>query len=141
MDEDFLQKCLFFNANRLSRVITRIAEEEFAITGLTPMYGYLLRLVNGSPGVSQKDLAEKLFIAPSTVTRFVDKLEGKRLVERKVSGKTVLVYPTAKSKGLEETIRKASKSFERRYQEILGVPQSELLSQNMIQASQRLEEH
>ncbi|WP_274654811.1 MarR family winged helix-turn-helix transcriptional regulator [Paenibacillus humicola] len=120
MDDSFLTNCLFFTSNRLSRIITKIAEEEFASTGLTPMYGYLVRLVVSAPGISQKELSEKLSITPSTLTRFVDKLEGKQLVERKVNGKTVLVYPTPKGEALVGTIREASRRFRERYEAILG---------------------
>jgi len=139
MNETFLHECLFFTANRLSRAITRMAEEEFAATGLTPMYGYLLRLVIGTPGITQKELSEKLYVAPSTLTRFVDKLEMKRLVERKVQGKTVLVYPTDKGKALEETIKQASRSLHDRYDEILGKEEAHALSQSIETASERLE--
>ncbi|UUZ81983.1 MarR family transcriptional regulator [Paenibacillus sp. P26] len=139
MDESFLHECLFFTANRLSRAITKLAEEEFAPTGLSPMYGYIIRLVNGDPGISQKELAEKLSIAPSTLSRFIDKLEGRQLVERKVNGKTVLVYPTAKGKELEETIRTASKNMRRRYEALLGVEYADQLSKDLEVASEQLE--
>ncbi|MDF2959861.1 MAG: MarR family transcriptional regulator [Paenibacillus sp.] len=139
MDDSFLHNCLFFTTNRLSRAITKMAEEEFALTGLTPMYGYLIRLVNGTPGISQKELSEKLYVTASTLTRFIDKLEGKQLVERKVQGKTVLVYPTAKGKELEESIRLASKNLHRRYQAILGAEASEQLSKDMELTSDQLE--
>ncbi|ANS74475.1 MarR family transcriptional regulator [Paenibacillus yonginensis] len=136
---EFLQSCLYFNTNRLSRAITRMAEEEFSVTGLTPMYGYLIRLVNGIPGITQKELADKLYITASTLTRFIDKLEGKGLVERKVSGKTVEVYPTAKGLELGETIRKASKNLEKRYEEILGSELARELSRNIENTSRMLE--
>jgi DNA-binding MarR family transcriptional regulator len=139
MDEAFLHNCLFFTANRLSRAVTKIAEEEFASTGLTPMYGYLIRLVNGSPGVSQKELAEKLSITPSTLTRFVDKLEGKQLVERKVQGKTVLVYPTEKGTQLVEAIRRASANFHDRYEALLGQVASNRLAKDLKHTSELLE--
>jgi MarR family transcriptional regulator, organic hydroperoxide resistance regulator len=139
MDDSFLQNCLFFTANRLSRAITKIAEEEFAPTGLTPMYGYLIRLVNGTPGITQKEVAEKLSVAPSTLTRFVDKLEAKHLVERKVSGKTVLVYPTPKGLELEGTIRQASANLKRRYTEILGEQEAALLNSDILLTSAQLE--
>jgi len=139
MEHDFLHTCLFFTTNRLSRNITRMAEEEFAGTGLTPMYGYLIRIVNGSPGITQKELAEKLYIAASTLTRFIDKLEGKKLVERKVQGKSVLVYPTDKGIALEEQIRLASKKLKQRYEEVLGGEASTLLSRELEEASERLE--
>lgn len=140
-DEGFLRNCLFFTANRLSRAITKIAEEEFAVTGLTPMYGYLIRLVIGNPGISQKELSEKLSVTASTLTRFVDKLESKQLVERKVQGKTVLVYPTSKGKELEESIVQASKSLHRRYEAILGKAAADQLSSDIVMTSGKLEHH
>ncbi|OPH58443.1 MarR family transcriptional regulator [Paenibacillus ferrarius] len=140
MDEDFLQNCLFFTTNRLSRAITKMAEEEFAPTGLTPMYGYLIRLVNNTPGISQKELAEKLYIAASTLTRFIDKLEGKQLVERQVSGKTVLVYPTPKGTALLDEIRKASKRLKERYSEVLGDERAVNLSNHLVVTSEELEQ-
>lgn len=139
MDDSFLHNCLFFTANRLSRVITKMAEEEFAPTGLTPMYGYLIRLVNGTPGISQKELAEKLYITASTLTRFIDKLEAKRLVERKGQGKTVLVYPTDKGLQLEETIREASRNFRLKYEAILSTEAAKQLNMDLELTSERLE--
>lgn len=139
MDDGFLHSCLFFTANRLGRAITRMAEEEFAPTGLTPMYGYLIRLVIGDPGISQKDLAEKLAVAPSTLTRFVDKLETKRLAERRVQGKTVHVYPTDKARELEGTIRQASRNLHDRYEAILGSEAAQLLTVSLEQSSAKLE--
>ncbi|MBM7566065.1 MarR family winged helix-turn-helix transcriptional regulator [Paenibacillus sacheonensis] len=140
-DESFLRNCLFFNANRLSRAVTKLAEEHFAQTGLSPMYGYLIRIVNGSPGITQKLLAEKLYITPSTLTRFIDKLETKKLVERKVQGKTVLVYPTEKGLALENQIRDASKSFKAAYEELIGQAAAVMLSAEIEKSSALLEEH
>ncbi|WP_258535674.1 MarR family winged helix-turn-helix transcriptional regulator [Bacillus sp. 03113] len=139
MDDSFLHTCLFFTTNRLSRAITKMAEEEFAATGLSPMYGYLIRLVNGTPGITQKELSEKLYITPSTLTRFIDKLEGKQLVERKVNGKTVLVYPTSNGKELEEKIRLASKNFHKRYESFLGKEASDQLTRVLEETSDKLE--
>lgn len=139
MDESFLHNCLFFTTNRLSRSITKIAEEEFAPTGMTPMYGYIVRLVNGTPGISQKELSEKLYITASTLTRFIDKLEGRQLVERKVQGKTVLIYPTPKGGALEEEIRNASKRLFKRYEEVVGTDIARQLSRDLAAASEQLE--
>ncbi|MGP7818050.1 MarR family winged helix-turn-helix transcriptional regulator [Niallia sp. 01092] len=140
MDEHFLHNCLFFTANRLSRAITKMAEEEFASTGLTPMYGYIIRLVNGNPGISQKELAEKLSITASTTTRFIDKLEGKQLVERKGKGKTVEIFPTEKGKELEPIVRQASKNLLTRYEAILGKELSEKVKTEIEKTSDKLEQ-
>ncbi|MBB6672068.1 MarR family winged helix-turn-helix transcriptional regulator [Cohnella nanjingensis] len=139
MDDSFLSSCMFFTANRLGRAITKIAEEEFAPTGLTPMYGYLIRLVNSAPGITQKELSEKLSIAPSTLTRFIDKLETKQLVERKVHGKTVLVYPMPKGQALEGEIRNASKRLKARYEAVLGEEFATRMSMDLISTSEHLE--
>lgn len=139
MDDSFVHNCLFFTANRLGRAITKMAEEQFASTGLTPMYGYIIRLVVSSPGISQKELAEKMSITPSTLTRFIDKLEVKQLVERRGQGKTVLVYPTAKGEQLVEQIRLASKKLHDRYEAILGPDFARQLGAQLESASERLE--
>ncbi|RUS47457.1 MarR family winged helix-turn-helix transcriptional regulator [Cohnella sp. AR92] len=138
-DDHFLHECLFFTANRLGRAITKMAEDAFAPTGLSPMYGYLIRLVVGTPGITQKELAEKLSVAPSTLTRFVDKLEIRKLVERKVQGKTVLVYPTAKGEGMVETIKQASRDLHSRYDGILGKAFATELSKQLVFTSGELE--
>nr|WP_255654337.1 MarR family transcriptional regulator [Cohnella sp. REN36] len=130
---------MFFTANRLGRAITKIAEEEFAPTGLTPMYGYIIRLVNSEPGIAQKVLSDKLSIAPSTLTRFIDKLEAKRLVERKVHGKTVLVYPTPKGEELLTEIRSASKRLKERYEAVLSKAFSEQMNVDLNASSELLE--
>lgn len=138
-DESFLHNCLFFTANRLSRAITKMAEDEFAPTGLTPMYGYLIRLAIMMPGITQKDLSEKLAVAPSTLTRFIDKLVIKGLVERKVQGKTVLVYATDKGRQMEDSLQQASKRLRERYAEVLGEEAAVSLTLETVQASRTLE--
>lgn len=138
-DDSFLTNCLFFTANRLGRTITKLAEDAFAPTGLSPMYGYLIRLAASEPGITQKELAEKLAVAPSTLTRFVDKLEAKRLVERKVQGKTVLVYATDKGAAMIETIKQASRDLKTRYEEVLGKEFADRLSDQLVFASGELE--
>lgn len=138
-DEAFLHNCLYFTANRLSRAITRMADEAFATTGLTPAYGYLIRLVIGTPGITQKELSEKLYITPSTLTRFIDKLEGKQLVQRKGQGKTVLVYPTDKGKELEQSLRQASQRLKEMYDAILGKEAAMILTRDLETSSEQLE--
>jgi DNA-binding MarR family transcriptional regulator len=138
-NESFLHECLYFTTNRLSRAISRMADDAFATTGLAPAYGYLLRLVVAKPGIPQKELSEKLYITPSTLTRFIDKLEQKRLVERQVKGKTVLVFPTEKAIELEPSLRAASKELLRTYKDILGEEVATILTQSLESASEQLE--
>ncbi|MCO7175822.1 MarR family winged helix-turn-helix transcriptional regulator [Sporolactobacillus kofuensis] len=136
---DFLKDCLYFTTNRLSRAITKMADEEFAPTGFSPMYGYLLLLVIRDPGSTQKQLADQLDIAPSTLTRFIEKLERKRLVIRTAQGKSVRVYPTENGKTLEDEIRRASNRLHVRYEKILGKETADLLSKELVRSTDQLE--
>ncbi|GIO29481.1 MULTISPECIES: MarR family winged helix-turn-helix transcriptional regulator [Paenibacillus] len=138
-DGAFLHSCMYFTTNRLSRAITRLADDAFAVTGLAPAYGYLVRLVIANPGITQKELSEKLYITPSTLTRFIDKLEGKQLVERHVQGKTVLVYPTEKGTAMKETLREASKRLKAAYVAKLGKELADMLTSMQESSSELLE--
>ena len=46
----------------------------------------LLRLVLSTPGITQKQLAAELHLAPSTITRFIDALVQRGLLQRHASG-------------------------------------------------------
>lgn len=131
--------CLYFTANTLARVVTRIAEEEFARAGIAPSYAFLMMLVNETPGITQKELAKKLVLAPSTVTRFIDTLTQKGYLERKVEGKLSRIYPTKKGTQLQGMVDAAWLAFHNRYIEILGQDASHQLVRMMDQVSQKLE--
>ena len=92
--KSILHNCLYFTANSLARVITRMAEEEFRRTGLSPSHAFLMMLVNDNPGIGQKELCEQLHLAPSTVTRFIDSLVHRGYLARKSDGKVSRVYAT-----------------------------------------------
>lgn len=77
------ERCLYFNLNALTRKVNRIWDQSFAEYDLSPAHGYLLRLVLAEPGLNQKQLAEQLKLNKSTITRFIDVLEQKKLVKRK----------------------------------------------------------
>lgn len=138
-DESFLHSCMYFTSNRLSRAMARIADDAFATTGLAPAYGYLIRLVVGRPGISQKELAEKLYITPSTLTRFVDKLESKQLLRRSVQGKMVHVFPTEKAEALVPVLREASRNLKLAYEDLLGRELANKLTAEIDEAGRALE--
>lgn len=133
-----LHKCLYFTANSLSRVITRMAEDVFRPTGLSPSHSFLVMLVNDTPGISQKELAGHLHLAPSTVTRFVDTLMYKGYVERKTEGKTTRVFPTAAGEALAQPIADAWKALHERYAAVLGLEAGDELTARIHEASVKL---
>ena len=123
-----LQDCLYFTANSLARVITRMAEEEFRKTGLSPSHAFLMMLVNDHPGISQKELADNLHLAPSTVTRFIDSLVYKRYLTRKTEGKASKIYPTEEGKNLQSIIEDAWNNLHMKYAKVLGLREGDALN-------------
>ena len=133
-----LHNCLYFTANSLARAVTRMAEESFRKTGLSPSHAFLLMLVNDHPGITQKELAESLQLAPSTVTRFIDALVYKGLLTRKIEGKASKVSPTGDGQALQASIEAAWKDLHARYAKVLGLREGDALTAMIDAASEKL---
>ena len=134
-----LHHCLYFTANALSRVITRMAEQEFMPTGLSPSHAFLMMLVADEPGIAQKRICEQLHLAPSTITRFVDSLAHRGYLKRKNNGKAVLIYPTESGNALSGEIAAAWKRLYRQYSEVLGEEAGVELTSLIDKAARKLE--
>lgn len=131
--------CLYYSANALARKLTRMAEEEFAITGLSPSYAFLLLSVNSHEGIQPSELSQLMQLSPSTVTRLMEKMESKDYIRRETSGRKTEVYPTDAGKELEPKIKKAWKQLYHRYAELIGEEQAKNLTQLSYAASKALE--
>lgn len=136
--DNLLECCLFFTANALARTITRMGEESFAAVGMTPSYAFLLTLTFEQPGITQKELAARLQLAPSTVSRFVEALEHKGYVAREVRGRETCVFPTEPGLALRPVIRDAWHGLYERYSSVLGIEQGEALTRLTADACHKL---
>jgi DNA-binding MarR family transcriptional regulator len=128
---------LYFSANALARNLSRIAEEEYRVTGLSPSHAMLLLTINENPGIQPKALAEEMQLTPSTVTRLLDKLEGRYIV-REVEGKTVMVFPTPGGKALNQKIKKAWHRLYTRYIAVVGQAEGRRMTQWVYATAQKL---
>jgi DNA-binding MarR family transcriptional regulator len=117
-----------------------MAEEEFRPTGLSPSHAFLMMLVNDTPGIGQKELSEKLHLAPSTVTRFIDTLVYKGYLARQSDGKASKVYATKGGAKLRKPIEDAWKSLHQRYAAVLGLQEGDRLTMMIDDASGKLSE-
>ena len=61
--------CMYYSANALARIITKIAEEEFGTFGISPSYAFLLMTINDKPGIKPMEISEIMMLNPSTITR------------------------------------------------------------------------
>ena len=133
-----LSECLYFNSLKVNRLLNKIAEEEYKITGLSPTYAFAVTIINRKNEISATELSEYLFMAPSTITRFVDKLIVKGLAERKMKGKNSFVYPTEKSKALQKKIEESWENVSNIYEEKLGKEKSRELLTLLLEVSEKL---
>jgi DNA-binding MarR family transcriptional regulator len=137
--QTYLKECLYFTAARLSRVVTKIVDDEFARSGISPTSAFLLLAVIEEEGISQKKLGEILHHQPSTVTRLIEKLVIKGLLYNRVEGRMSLIYATDKGKALEATIHECWNSLRVRLNEILGEQEGDELSLHLYKVSDQLE--
>ena len=130
--------CLYNSANVLARNMTRMADEAFAKLGLTSSYAFLIMTANDKPGIQPKEICQHLQLTPSTVTRLIEKMEYKGLLERKKVGRSTEVYPTKESIKLQPKIKAAWKCLSNRYTKILGKQDSEVLVTAIHAANKKL---
>ena len=137
-NENFLENCLFFNTNALSRYLLKMAEKEFKHLNLSPAHASLMLMVYDSPGITPKQLSHQLHLTPSTITRFIDALEKKGFVQRTNRGKSVFVNSSKKGSHLRQPIALAYKKLCFAYTKILGKDVAERLSLDILKANATL---
>jgi DNA-binding MarR family transcriptional regulator len=133
-------QCLYFTSAALARKIEKMASESWKKVGLSPSHAYLLIAVLEEPGIQPTALAEHLQLQPSTITRFIEKLEEKKLAVRTTEGRLTNVYPTPKAKELQPKMMECMQDFAGKYATILGKEESVKLVQTMARIADKLED-
>ena len=115
-----------------------MADEEFAITGLTSSYAFLLMTVNNKPGIRPQEISEQMQLTPSTITRLIEKMEQRKMLERKSTGRTTEVYPTDKSIELDKKIKEAWRNLYARYSELIEEEEAKNLTARIYETVKKL---
>lgn len=131
--------CLIYSVNAFSRVLTKMADEEFASSGLSSSYAFLLMSVNRNPGVNPTAIAVELQLTSSTVTRLIEKLEGKGLIERHQRGRSTEVFPTPAGMKLNKEIKESWAALNKKYSSVLGKENVNHLTESINSAKTELE--
>ena len=134
----FLEACLFYNVNVLSRQLLKLAEQAFAPLKLSPAHASLLLILYDHPGINPKKLGELLQLTPSTITRFIDVLAKKELVRRQKKGKQIAIFSTEKGLEAKSAIAQAYIEFYLSYTHLLGTGYAQRLALQIHDAGQRL---
>lgn len=82
--------------NSFSRTLTAYFDDQLGEFGLATSYAELMILMKENEQMSQKEIADFLSLAPSTVTRFVEKLQKKGFVSKTRDGRQVSIQLTKK---------------------------------------------
>ena len=106
---------LMHNINAISRCATNYRQEELAPLGLRSIHAsYLVNLCR-EPGLTQEQLAKRIFVNKSNATRQVAILEEAGFVTRSPSPedkRAMLVYPTEKAYEALPKIRQTFRDWE-----------------------------
>ena len=118
--QESLDSCLFFTVKKMDRALNKLAAEAFQTVGMAPTYAFILLILAEEDGRLHKDIAQILYIAPSTLTRLIEKLVYKGYVTTLTEGRTRKVYLTVNGRELLPDIREAWDNLHTRYKAILG---------------------
>jgi DNA-binding MarR family transcriptional regulator len=132
-------QCLFYSANALARVMTKMADDAFKKTGLAPSHAFVLMTVIRTPGIQPTRISKIMMLTPSTVTRLIEKLESKKLVIRETAGKATRVIPTAAGRKLESVLQSSWLQLYDAYTRVLGKRKSVDVTSAMYEAAVVLE--
>jgi DNA-binding MarR family transcriptional regulator len=100
------------SVNSFSRTLSAFFDDRLSRFNLATSYIELMILMRKNGGVSQKDIASQLSLAPSTVTRFVEKLKNQGYLTKHRDGRNMTIE-------LTDDGRRVSAEMEREYESIV----------------------
>ncbi|WP_347558722.1 MarR family winged helix-turn-helix transcriptional regulator [Robbsia sp. KACC 23696] len=120
--------CLYFNSTALARTVEREWTAAYAVFGLTPPQGFVLRVVLAREACLASEIAETLAISRPTATRLIDTLCGKGLIERhqaEADGREWRIVPTEAGKAMAAPLNHASAQIAQRLKRKVGAERFE----------------
>lgn len=135
---NFFEDNLYFTVNAFARELSVVAESYFSVIGLTPSDAMLMLVVSSKPNVQPTEVSEKIKLAPSTITRMVEKLEKKDLLLRTSESKYTFINATEKGQNLFPTISETWLNVYKHFNNQIDLMSIEKLIQQTSEASKKL---
>lgn len=139
---------LMHNLTAISRCAAAYRQEELAPLGLKAVHASYLATLCRDPGLTQEQLAKRLFVNKSNAARQVAILEETGFVTRSPAPedkRAMLVFPTEKAYEALPKIRQTFRDWEALAVQDLTQEQRELLTEMLakmrLRAAQWMEEH
>ena len=137
-----MKEHLMHNINTISRCAVLYRDQRLKQWNLTGWQAPYLPLVCGQQGITQDQLALRLRVNPSNVTRQLALLEQNGFITRKRSEndrRTVEVYPTEKAQQVLEPVREVFRQWREELFCGLDASERELLEELMERLARRSE--
>lgn len=126
--ENYFDNCLYFSISRLQRDINKLASQAFKESGLAPSHAFLLMALYEKSPSTAGELSEVMGLAPSTITRFIDKLEKQKLCSRTQDGRISYTSITQTGQALIPTIEAGWKKLFETYNALYGEAEADKLN-------------
>jgi DNA-binding MarR family transcriptional regulator len=133
-------RCIYFNLTTLNRKITKIWQDEFSLLGLSPSHGYLLAAMAEKPLATHKELSKIMELDASTITRFIDALNTKKLIEKMSKGKGAKFSLTPKGAAVSKKANHLMNDLFSTMQDTIGENEFTNLVDNLQQTKKILQE-
>lgn len=128
----YFENCLYFSLSKLQRSINRLAEDAFAPSGLAPGQAFILMALAEHEALCNGALADLMGLAPSTVTRFVDKLVEAGLARRFRAGRESRTAITENGRRLMPQIRSSWRALLHAYNDVYGREEAAELNEKVV---------
>lgn len=102
--QKLLENDFFFSLKKLNRTLEKKTEETYRKIGLSHTYALTLFILSQEDGKCYKDLADILCITAPSMTKIIEKLNRRDLVNIIPNGRTKQIYLSDKGKDLADVI-------------------------------------
>lgn len=102
--QELLNMDFYFSIKKLNRILEKKTEETYRKIGLSHSYALTLFILSQEDGKCYKDLADILCITAPSMTKIIEKLNRRDLVNIIPNGRTKQIYLSDKGKDLADVI-------------------------------------